>query len=76
MKKKILSFLTYNYFAQKSLYYLGLFKLRIFYQKFYNFLFKNIKNNELNNLKIPKKGWSIIILTQTLNLDIVKKILQ
>lgn len=78
MKKKLISLLTYNYFAQKILFYLGIFKLRKLYLKSINYFAKNIKLSEfefLNSNKI-NHGWSIIFLTNNLNINTIKKILE
>ena len=79
MIKKIISFFTYNYFAQKFLYYSFFFFLRKILIKIKNFFFKNhnfnffLKNNLKNNHSI-KKGWSIIILTYNVNKNLKPKI--
>ncbi len=79
MKKKFISFLTYNYFAQQFLYYTFFFSLREYLIKFYNYLFKNLDVNQyfVNELKTKKKskdGWSIIFLTYDIKKNLTKKI--
>ena len=78
MKKKFISFLTYNYFAQQFLYYTFFFSLREYLIKFYNYLFKNLDVNQyfINELKTKKKskdGWSIIFLTYDIKKNLTKK---
>ena len=81
MKKKFISFLTYNYFAQKFLYYTFFFNLRDYLIKFNNYLFKNLNVNSyfINEFKIKKKyknGWSIIFLTYDIKKNLTNKILK
>ena len=79
MIKKIISFFTYNYFAQKFLDYSFFFSLRKCLIKAKNFFFKDYNfnfflNNELKNFHLIKKGWSIIILTYNVNENLKPKI--
>ena len=79
MKKNLISFLTYNYFAQKVLHYLFIFKTRDYLRKIYNYLFKNYNNEfffkkEIKNSKKYKEGWSIIFLTFEVKKNLTKKI--
>ena len=79
IKKNIISFFSYNYFAQKFLNYFFFFTLRKLLIKTINFFFKNYNENyffknELKNSSIDKKGWSIIFLTYNVNENLKPKI--
>ena len=79
IKKKIISFFTYNYFAQKFLYYTLFFEIRKILIKIINFFFNNYNENfclkdELKNSNKDKKGWSIIFLTYNINDNLKSKI--
>ena len=79
IKKNIISFFTYNYFAQKILNYTLFFKIRKNLIKIINFFFKNYDENffledELKKSKKNKKGWSIIFLTYNINDNLKSKI--
>ena len=71
IKKKLISFFSYNYFAQKVLNYIFFFKLRNFFIKCINFFFKRysyekVLKDKLNYTDQIQNGWSIIILTYNL----------
>tara|TARA_B110000967_G_C18795709_1_gene515646 strand:- start:178 stop:1026 length:849 start_codon:yes stop_codon:yes gene_type:complete len=79
IKKNIISFFSYNYFAQKFLDYFFLFTLRKLLIKTINFFLKNYNEsyflkNELTNSSVDKKGWSIIFLTYNVNNNLKPKI--
>ena len=79
IKKNIISFFSYNYFAQKFLDYFFFFTLRKFLIKTINFFLKNYNEsyflkNELTNSNVDKKGWSIIFLTYNVNNNLKPKI--
>ena len=79
IKKNIISFFSYNYFAQKFLDYFFFFTLRKLLIKKINFFLKNYNEsyflkNELTNSSVDKKGWSIIFLTYNVNNNLKPKI--
>ena len=79
IKKNIISFFSYNYFAQKFLDYFFFFILIKFLIKTINFFLKNYNEsyflkNELTNSNVDKKGWSIIFLTYNVNNNLKPKI--
>jgi hypothetical protein len=79
IKKNIISFFSYNYFAQKFLDYFFFFTLRKLLIKTINFFLKNYNEsyflkNELTNSSVDKKGWSIIFLTYNVNNNLKPKI--
>ena len=79
MKRKFLSILTYNYFAQLIFHHSGLFKTRFILRKIYNNLFRNPNINLLVRRKFTKSsktGWSIVVLTYDLDAKLLKKTLE
>jgi len=79
IKKNIISFFSYNYFAQKFLDYFFFFTLRKLLIKTINFFLKNYNENyflknKLTNSSVDKKGWSIIFLTYNVSNNLKPKI--
>ena len=71
---KIISFLTYNYFAQKILSITLVFYFRENIWKLKNFFLK--KRFKLNFSNKNLKGWSLVFLTTTLDKTILGNILR